>query len=447
MVCVFVTLSLARRAERFPDRTAVVDISEERLYAPSETIHENRVTYGELAAIVDRTAQHLTALGIGAGDTVCLLTRNRVASLAICFACRRLEAAFAPISHWLTPVTVERPFAVLDPDLVVSEAAQRDLVRSIPFDRSITLEELANADRAPIPDENGTDHDGRDERADRDGRNDRDDTTRTPLVILHGSEGRPVVGYTPRTLERNCISALLTWDLTRTDVAPLVSPLSSVAGLVRVALPLLYVGGTVLLDRAFDPGDTLTAIADERATFLAGHARQLQQLSAESGFADTATSLERTVVERSMSDDARSRYRDADVSVATAYGKLECPTALSQSFDTAGDDAVGDSSASVGRPVVHCRARIVDDTGSVLEDESEGELELAGPVVADGYVNPAGIVDENWDVSADRQREAFDDADDSAELDAPDGYAQSSDGWIQTGQLVRRTEDGCYQLR
>ncbi|APX98274.1 AMP-dependent synthetase [Natronorubrum daqingense] len=435
------TLSMARRAERFPDRTALVDTSEERLYAPAETIHENRVTYGELAAIVDRTAQHLTALGIGAGDTVCLLTRNRVASLAIYFACRRLEAAFAPISHWLTPVTVERPFAVLDPDLVVSEAAQRDLVRSIPFDRSVTLEELANADRAPISDENGADHDGRDEP---DGRS---DDTRMPLAIFHGTEGRPVVGYTERTLEWNCISALLTWDLSRTDVAPLVAPLSSVAGLVRVALPLLYVGGTVLLDRAFDPGDTLTAIGDERATVLAGNPRPLEQLAAEPGFAEAAASLDRTVVEHSMSDDARTRYRDAGVSLANAYGRLECPTALSQSFDAVDDDATETASPVVGRPVVNCRARIVDDAGSVLAGESEGELELSGSVVADGYVDPAGIADGNWTVSLERQREAVDNSGSGDESDEVDGDARLSDGWLHTEQSVRRTEDGDYQLR
>jgi len=46
-----------------------------------------------------------------------------------------------------------------------------------------------------------------------------------------------------------------------------------------------------LLDRAFDPGDALAAIAEERATLLAGRETVLRDLAAESGFEDAAESL------------------------------------------------------------------------------------------------------------------------------------------------------------
>ncbi|WP_436346331.1 class I adenylate-forming enzyme family protein [Natronorubrum sp. FCH18a] len=429
-----VTLSLARRAERFPNRTAVVDVSEERLYAPAETIHENRVSYGELSAITTRTAEHLSALGIEAGDVVCLVTRNRIASVALCFACRRLGATFAPISHWLTPASVERPFDVIDPDLVVSEAAQRDLVRSIPFDRTVTLEELADADRDSLSDPVDAEYE-RDDSAD----------TETPLLLLHGDDGRPVVGYSERALEWNCVSSLVTWGLSGADVVPLVTPLSAADGLVRVALSVLYVGCTLLLDRAFDPGDTLTAIETEDATFLAGRNQSLSDLTAESGFSDRVDSLERAVVEGPMDDDVREQYRDAGVSVARAYGRLECPTALSQSFepveadsigaDSTGTDSADARSAAVGRPVPDCRARLVDDEGTVLEGEVDGRLELSGPVVAEGYVNATGTDGENWYDSADRQSEEYDASEDRGEFD---------DGWFETGERFRREADGTY---
>ena len=418
----YVTLSLARRAERFPDRTAIVDVSEERLYAPAETIHENRVTYDELSAMATRTAEHLSALGVETGDIVCLVTRNRVASLALLFACRRLEATFFPISHWLTPASVERPFDGTDPDLVVSEAAQRDLVRSIPFDRTVTLDELAEADRDSFE---ATDGSGGE----------------LPLLLLHGDDGRPIVGYSERALEWNCISNLVTWRLSADDVVPLVTPLSAADGLVRAALSTLYVGGTLLLDRAFDPGDTLVAVESERATFLAGRNQSLSDLTAESGFADRADSLERVVVEGPMDDDVRERYREAGVSVARAYGRLECPTALSQSLEST--DASSSTAESptrnatdVGRPVPDCRVRLRDADGTVLEGEATGRLELSGPVVAGGYVNAAGTDDENRDAGADVRNELSDDI---------DGRGRFGDGWFETGERFRRTSKDAYR--
>ncbi len=411
------TLSLARRAERFPERTAVVDISEERLYAPAETIHENRVSYGELSRMAERTAEHLSALGVGAGDVVCLVTRNRVASLASLFACRRLEATLFPISHWLTPASVERPFEIVDPDLVVSEAAQRDLVRSIPYDRTVTLEELADADREDVPDREAR---GRDFAAD------------APLLLLHGDDGRPVAKYFADALERNCCAALVAWGLSAADVAPLTAPLSSPDGLVRAALPLLYVGATVLLDRAFDPGDALTAIEAENATVLLGRGRTVRDLAAESDFDAAVDTLQRVVYEGALDgDDVRTAYRERGVALARAFGRLECPTVFGQSVSPSdrdpapGSEAEAADTTAVGPPMPDCRVRLVDSDGAVLEAEdeaeAEGRLQLSGPTLADGYVNAAGTDDEN-----DRGR--------------------FEEGRITLEETVRRDADGNYHL-
>ncbi|MFD1565293.1 class I adenylate-forming enzyme family protein [Haloarchaeobius amylolyticus] len=410
------TLSLARRAEQFPDRTAVIDISERRLYAPAETIHEDRVSYRELSTVADRIAERLAAREVGAGDTVCLVTRNRVAALALFFACRRLGATFAPISHLLTPATVERPFDVLEPELVVAEAAQRDLVRSIPFDRVVTLEALAETEGEPID---------RSEQP----------TDATPTLVLHGETGRPVAGYSATAIERNCITGVVAWGLAANDVVPLTTPLSTPDGLVRVALSVLYVGGTLLLDRAFDPGDATTAMAAENATLLLGRERAIRDIAAESGFDDAVDSLERVVCEGPADDEAVAAYRDHDVPVAPVYGCLECPTAMSGGFDTDPSGSDGDG-APVGHPVPGCRARLVDEEGMVLEGVAEGQLQLSGPMLADGYVSALGTDDGDWYEPAERGRAKYDEADD---------LGRFTDGWFHTGEQFSRDESGIYR--
>ncbi|ELY90562.1 AMP-dependent synthetase and ligase [Natrialba hulunbeirensis JCM 10989] len=400
------TLSLARRAARFPDRTAVVDISEKRLYAPSETIHEDRITYDGLSTLTDWLGARLAGLGIESGDTICLVSRNRVTSLALLFACRRLGATLAPISHLLTPVTVERPFDVLDPDLVVAEPAQRDLVRSISFDRSVTLPDLAEVDPA-----------------DR-WRGDSDSSR--PLLALHGDDGRPVTTFSERTLESNCIAAVLTWGVTQDAVAPIPTRLSAPDGLVRLALPVLYAGGRLLLDRAFDPGDALTAMAAENATHLSGRTSVFRDLAgdADGEFTAALESVRCVLPDAAVDPALLDPYRDRGIPVSRVYGVLECPTILAGSAVASGgfagtDDGDGRDgaaeTASIGRPILDCRVRLVASDGSVVEGAGSGTLEVRGPVVADGRLGG-------------------------------EAGSQPADRWVDTGQSFERDEHGRYAL-
>ncbi|WP_343162626.1 AMP-binding protein [Natronolimnobius sp. AArcel1] len=439
-----VTLSLSRRADRVPDRTAVVDISEDYRYAPAETVHENRVSYAELSEITAETGARLESIGIDAGDTVCLLTRNRIASLALLFACRRLGATFAPISHLLTPVTVEYPFDVLEPTLLIAETAQRDLVHSAPIadDQVLTLSELADID---VSDTDANRQSQLDTPRPRVG-DDQDAETEHPLLLLHGEGGHPVVAYSAQALEWNCIAAMTTWGLSKGDTVPLITPLSAYDGLLRVALPTVYAGGTLLLDRAFDPGDMLTAIEREEATLLSGRTATLRGLASKSDFPDALESLSFVAPDVSVPRSALEPYREAGISLARVYGRLECPFACAQepaeqtnAVTAAGTD---DERRYVGHPVLDCRVRVRgaddgDGAGSRIEGATEGRLALSGPVLADGY---AGTANEPA-VDQDRLDERTDDH----ETNTAD-RAQFANGWLETTDLCRRDNDGQFTI-
>ncbi|ELY59523.1 AMP-dependent synthetase and ligase [Natronococcus amylolyticus DSM 10524] len=394
-----VTLSLARRAERFPDRTAIVDVSENRLHAPAETVREDRVTYAELSRIAGRLAGALEQRGVGSGDTVCLVTRNRVASLALVFACRRLGATLAPISHRLTPATVTRPFEVLEPAIVVAEAAQRDLMRSIPHDRTVTLEELAGTDASAV--DAGTERD-----------------IDAPLLAIHDESGESVATLSPETVEWNCIDAVLEWGLSREDSGFVLDPLSTADGLFRTALPVLYVGGQLLLDRAFDPSDTLTAIDDGDVAVVSGRRAPIRELAAHEN-ADALADLECAICDHAVDEAPVETLLEYGVTVSRAYGAPACPTAATRTVAGPTDDD------AIGRPVLDCEAQLVDDGGTVLEGEATGQLRLSGPVVADGYATPAD----------DR------DGSEAASKSAP----RLADDWFDTGEQFRRIDDGSYR--
>lgn len=276
------TLSLARRAALWGNRTALVDASADR-----------RVSYADLESEADAMARRLAALGVEPGDAVATVSRNRVETLALFFAVRRLGAALAPVSHRLTPATVTRPLATVDPELVVHETAQRDLVREVADDVSVSFEELARED--------GTEY----ERV--------DSGPEDSLLYLHetADADRPAVGERegtarpgastnedPRTASRvadlpasavewNCITAVAGWGLGRADCAPALLPFSDAGGLLGLTLPLLYVGGRVVVLRAFAPEDALAAVAERGVTALVATATEYRELVACERFETT----------------------------------------------------------------------------------------------------------------------------------------------------------------
>jgi fatty-acyl-CoA synthase len=72
--------------------------------------------------------------------------------------------------------------------------------------------------------------------------------------------------------------------------------------------------------------------------------------------------------------------------------------------------------SSVGFPVFHCDMKIVDETNRAVKDGDVGELMLRGPHIFSGY----------WDEPEETSRTI------------------EPDGWVHTGDLVMRDDDGFY---
>jgi fatty-acyl-CoA synthase len=427
------TLSLGRRAALWGDRTAVVDPHADR-----------RVSYADLESETDAMATKLAALGVGSGDSVAVVSRNRVETLALLFGVRRLGATLALVSHRLTPATVEGPLETVEPAVVVHEASQRDLVRELPNDVAYSFEELGRED--------GEDYEG----ADRD--------PEDPLLYLHATVGadrpavgeanRPAVGQdettigedestvgedeqhrsgeslneNPQTASRvvavperavewNCITAAAAWGLGKDDCAPTVLPFSDADGLHRLVLPLLYVGGRVVLLRAFVSDRALAAIEDERATALFAGATEYRELVADEAFEATDFgSVEWVGTRSALPADAREALA-RNAPIVRAYGRVETgPNNLYRPAEREAEDSAGASADPdcVGRPFPDCEARIVDDANTPVPESEVGELQFRGPVTPRGYLDGDGEIE-----------------------DFPE--------WVPTGDLTYR-EDGDYYL-
>ncbi|MCO8242740.1 MULTISPECIES: AMP-binding protein [unclassified Haladaptatus] len=334
------SLASKRHADRWGDRTAIVDGDE-------------RVSYAELAARVETAAGRLTALEVGHGDRVALVSRNRVEVLVFLFAVHRVGGVFAPVSHHLTPATVSEPMAQIDPDLVLFESAQRDLVRQ--FDAR-SFEEF---DRVTPSDVQSVEWDG--------SRKDELDTA----LLVHTEDGTRVVSLSNRAVEWNCRAATAGWGLGRNDCTLTVRPLSLPDCLLGFALPLLTVGGRVVLRRAFDPADALFAIESHGVTCMEGGPTEFRELVDE-GSLTNRSSLDWAATRGHVPPDVREAF---PVPLLRVYGHPET-----------GPNVLRESSGSKGTlyPFPSYAVRIGDGAKT---DEEIGELFVSGPATASGSLD------------------------------------------------------------
>ena len=101
-------LSLLYAAERTPEADAVVDGG-------------NRLSYRELRAVAATLAAGLASLGVGRGDRVAVVLKNRREAVELYWACQWLGATFVPLSWRVAPGDVAYCVADSEARLVVFE--------------------------------------------------------------------------------------------------------------------------------------------------------------------------------------------------------------------------------------------------------------------------------------------------------------------------------------
>lgn len=430
------SLSIQRRAALWGDRVAVVD------HAADETL-----SYADLAARIDRTAGRLAALGVTPGDAVSLVTRNRPASLVLPFAALRLGATYAPLSHRLPPSAVAAPHDAVSPTVVVHESAQRDLVRGVDPDETVSLAEFRDVEpaeyRAATPAEYrtaGRAGDAATPADEADATMPTDEEAHAPLLTF--STGGPedaiadrdatddadsdadapaVVEYAASTVEWNCVTAAAAWGLGRTDCAPVLLPLSHPTGLLCPALPLLYVGGTVVLHRAFDPEDVLAVVVEDSdapprpPTLAVGRTPELRELSRAPGFDRVAgSSLSWVACADRPPEAVRAAFTGHGVPVPRVFGTVATGP---NNLLVPRERAPWAHPDSVGRPFPDCDACVADDAGEPVEPGAVGRLAVRGRVVPGGGDGSSG-----------------------------DGDESDSGGWVSTGVRARRAADGDFHV-
>jgi fatty-acyl-CoA synthase len=390
---------LARWAMYSPDKVALEDVD-----APgSESGTGGRsLTYAEASRIVHRTARLLRdEYGIAAGERVAVLAPNAVEYVLLFFAVQRLGAVLVPVNWRLAPREVAHVVTDAEPALLVVDASFAEKVKGVDV-RRIGFGDLAdrmNDDALPgefdLPEPD----------------------FEAPCMILYtsGTTGAPKGAVlTNRGLFWNSVNTGLRLNLTETDRTAIFAPLFHTGGWHVLTTPILHHGGTILLS-AFDP-ERVLRLCDERGlTILFGVPTMMAMMHEQPAFAEVSLDSVRYAIVggEPMPIPLIRAWHAKGVPIRQGYGLTEFGPNV---FSLPERDAER-KAGSIGFPNFYIDARVVDDAGNELPADEIGELVLRGPAAMAGY----------WR--------------------NPEATAETvPDGWLRTGDLVRRDAEGYFYV-
>jgi len=362
-------------------------------------------TYAELAGRVRRLANGLRRLGVGLGDRVAWLGPNHPAFLESLFAAGLVGAALAPVNHRLAADGIRAVLADIDPSVLIQHAATgpTPVVDSVGQRIAVAgrIEGALEFDALVV------------------------ESSDDPVEVAVGMEDICLLPHTSGTtgspkgvmlthanLTWNVINFLSCADFRSDDVTVAIAPFFRVGGTGVNVLPVLFLGGTVVVPSDLRPEGILQAMERHRVTVGFGNPDLLDALCRSEAWPQVDLSSVRFVVTGGAPVPERliRAWLDRGVMLLQGYGLSEAAPLALLLDPTSALTKMG----SAGRPPLLVDIRIVHPDGSVVGPGETGELVVRGPNVMAGY----------W-----RRPEATQEV-------------LSADGWLRTGDAARSDEQG-----
>lgn len=385
---------IARRAELTPDKVAITEL------------HTGvSLTYRALEELAARMAGAMLARGVGTGDRVAVLCRNRADFFALLFACARIEAILVPL-NWRSPAAELGPvMALAAPRLLLTGAEDRACAGQLAQEAGITLVEMDAdphwaQDAAPCP----ARHAWREDQV-------------WYLLFTSGTTGLPkAVIQTVGMGHVNAVNVGQAVQLTGADTTLNFLPLFHTAGINLHTMPALLAGAEVLLLPGFEAELVMPLLVEGRITAFFAVPAVYQALSLHPDFpaADLSRVRHWGCGGAPLPDTLVEAFAARGARVANGMGMTETGPTVFLADPATARSKIG----SVGKPQLLSRVKIARPDGSEADVGEPGELWITGPGITPGYWN-------NPQATA---------------------AAITQDGWLRSGDLATRDSDGCYAI-
>lgn len=387
-----------RRSRMTPDKTAVIDGQTGVSWS-----------YHQLQQRVERLAASLQRWGMIKGDRVALLAPNGPCYLELLFACARIGVVLVPLNWRLSPAELTFILEDCSYRLVFYCDELEALAETVEPERRICLqseryEEACTAQIGKAAYQSAKESDPL--------------LAMEPLLMIYtgGTTGKPKgVVLSHRSIYANASNTVISWGLTEQDVTVTYLPMFHTGGINALTLPVLLAGGTVVLEREFEP---------ERAVGLLESSRCSVVLM--------VPTMYHLLVQTKAYQAAAFVHMSAFIS-----GGAPCPLSIYEAFAAKGlpfKEGYGMTEAgpnnfyidprdaarkrgSVGRPMICNRIRIMNEHGEEAVADEVGEIQISGKHLFEAYWNN------------------------------PEATAHAcSEGWFHTGDLARCDAEGFYYI-
>jgi len=350
-------------------------------------------TWAQLAERQETLAALLEARGVRPGDRVGCLLGNQPEFVETFLATARIGAVFVPLNLRMTADEVAVVVGNAEPTLVVTERSLHDLlaattVPTLDVDAWDALPAVTPSSPLPTADD------------------------LVAILYTSGTTGDPKGAmYTHAAFGYTGLNQTVALDLTPDDRHLVVSPLAFTGGILTGVQPVLFSGGTILLEPSFDPARLLRRMKDEGATIFMAVPTMLSLLLTSPAFTPEAFQTIRYLGSGSAPAPLplMEAYLEFGVRISHAYGLTEGGGLATQLDPAEAFDHLG----SAGKACVTVELRIVGEGGIDQPAGEVGEIWQRGPSTMSGY----------WR--------------------NPQATARAlTDGWVHTGDLGYLTSDG-----
>ena len=394
---------LAKQADLRPDKTALIDAATGR-----------RFTYPQFHGRAGRFAEFVRReWRLAPGERVALLAPNSSDYFEILWGCAKAEVTLVCLNWRLALPELEFIMRDATPVALVYDPAFADAARALAerlgIDRLMALEPTpppgvvayeaalaAASGRSVVMRPRGLDETWH-------------------ILYTAGTTGKPKgVLQTFGMVFYNALNIGLAIGLTDADVTLNLLPCFHTGGLNMYTNPTFHVGGTAIVQKAFEPAETLRLLAEE-ATTMFGVSAVYLFLSQHPDFATTTFKHMRSWAAGGapIPTSLLETYLARGIEIQFGFGMTETGPTVFLIEKGADRSKLG----SVGKPQLYVDVRIADRDGRDLPPGERGELLIKGPGVTPGY----------W------QR--------------PDVTAEAIvDGWLHSGDVAVRDEDGYFTI-
>jgi len=370
-------------------------------------------TYREWNARVNQTARFLQALSLEKGDRLAVYSGNCPEYLDLYFAAGKLGIILQNLNWRLTVHELRGIVNDAEPRVLAYSPEWADNVEALrpsltTVEHFVALCGDAGGDRSIVEREDYT--------SDPVDRPEMSMDDPWGIYYTGGTTGLPKGAVlTHGNITWNSVNTITSWGMHGGHSAALQLPFFHVGGPNIFMMPLVHTGGKTILCEGFDPDETFDLIETGGVTHYVAVPTMYQMLQAHPRWEEADFSRLELVISGGAPCPlpVMEKFWDRGIDFKMGYGLTE---AAGNNFWLPPED-VRRKTTAVGHPIFHIDMKIVTEDGTVCGDGEEGELLIRGPHVTPGYWN------------------------------RPDATAETIvDGWLHTGDIARRDDEGFYTV-